>query len=94
MRKIVEAKITTKVSTKGSVNLPVEVLTVLGIGPRDEITFEVKNGQVFVNKTGINKVSSIFDFDEFRNARRSDNLKLSNGLTVEYKIQKIVKKIG
>jgi hypothetical protein len=92
MERIIESQIKQPVSYKRTVTLPREVMSVLGVGPRDNVVFQVKRG---------GEVRLLRSFTVPSNRlpimtkvlARSDNLKLPGNIKVEYEVQRVIKKI-
>jgi hypothetical protein len=90
MERIIESQIKQPVSYKRTVTLPREVMSVLGVGPRDNVVFQVKRGEVrllrsFTVPTNRMPING-------RILARSDNLKLPGNIKVEYEVQRVIKK--
>lgn len=90
MTKIIEGKVIGSISIKNSVAIPPEVLMILGLHPRDKIVFEINRGEVRLKPAKKINIEDVFG-STFQ-IQKSDNLKLPEGYTVEYQVQKVIKK--
>jgi len=91
MERIIETQIKQPVSYKKTVTLPDEVLSVLGVGPRDAVVFQVRGGEVKLISSFTVPVSNPPISNQ--QLRRSDSLRLAKGVKIEYEIQKVIRKI-
>lgn len=86
----IEVKAVTPVSFKNTITIPQEIMIVLGLHPRDNVLLELVDGHVRLRRAS--KVN-LADYIPAEQLAQSDSLKLPDGYTVEYQVQKVVKKV-
>ena len=84
-------EITATVTERGQVTIPVEVRRLLGIKPRDKVSFAIENGQVRLVPAGYTLESA---YGSVKPIARPEDFAAISKAAIEEHVEKTVRKMG